>query len=322
MKEHLYQQKINNKAMKSIQIYILCGLVLFSCFSCKEEDDIVPNPPMTNLFAPADGANDPTSELRRQFYTETGCYLLFTDTLKHEYTGVDAYGNALYNTELLDLTYGITSTVRWAFAFTNLPDYEEQKNAVELLKTYVLPALNKRYYPYSFLLIDNLRASAWYVEEGATDAEGFWGEFSEQSYYIGTRAIAISISKLQQNPEEFLQLLQQNIINNYLSYDKLVEFYEPGKDWYGFHDYTTAFYSEEAFIEATGILAYYYEDPWDEGEEPWLEAYDRNSDLDRYIDWILNHTEEDFENQYGDYAIVMKKYDIVKQLLIDGGFLK
>ena len=62
--------------------------------------------------------------------------------------------------------------------------------------------------------------------------------------------------------------------------------------------------------------------PWDEGEEPWLEAYDRNSDLDRYIDWILNHTEEDFENQYGDYAIVMKKYDIVKQLLIDGGFLK
>ena len=54
MKEHLYQQKINNKAMKSIQIYILCGLVLFSCFSCKEEDDIVPNPPMTNLFAPAE----------------------------------------------------------------------------------------------------------------------------------------------------------------------------------------------------------------------------------------------------------------------------
>ena len=307
--------------MRSIQVYILCGLILLSCFSCEEEDAIQPNPPLTNLFAPAEGANDLTSELRRQFYLETGCYLLFSDTLKHEYSGVDTYGNVLYDTELLDLTYGINSIVRWAFAFAYLPGYEEKKIAVELLKETVLSALNERHYPYSFLLVDSLKASAWYVEEGALDSEGRWGEFSEQSYYVGTRAMAISISKLRQDPGGFIQMMQKNLITKYLSDDKLMEFYEPGKDWYGFDDYTKEFNSEEDFVQATGILGFEYYEPYWEDELPYLWVYDKNSDLEMYLNKILQKTEEDFKIEYGMYSVVMRKYNIIKQLLIDGGFL-
>ena len=35
-----------------------------------------------------------------------------------------------------------------------------------------------------------------------------------------------------------------------------MEFYEPGKDWYGFDDYTKEFNSEEDFVQATGILGF------------------------------------------------------------------
>lgn len=299
--------------MKNIQIYVLYGLILLGCFSCKKEDDIKPNAPLLNPFAPAEGVNDPTSKLRQQFYNETGCYLLFTDTLKNEYAGTDVYGNSLYNTELLDLTYGINSSVRRKFAFTNLTGYEEQKAAVELLKEQVLPALDKKFYPYSFLLIDKFKAYTWWVEEGATD--GSWDSGSEQDFYIGVRAMAISISMLQENKEEFVQKIIKKLITDYLTSDKLREFYAPGKNYYGQYFMDGEFESEEEFVMTTGILAYYYDE-----YDYYLEVYGMQSDLDKYLTAILERSEEEFETEYDGYDLVIKKYNILKQLLIDGGF--
>lgn len=111
------------------------------------------------------------------------------------------------------------------------------------------------------------------------------------------------------------------LITKYLSDDKLMEFYEPGKDWYGFDDYTKEFNSEEDFVQATGILGFEYYEPYWEDELPYLWVYDKNSDLEMYLNKILQKTEEDFKIEYGMYSVVMRKYNIIKQLLIDGGFL-
>ena len=300
--------------MKKLQTYILYGIILLSCFSCEKEDSLQPNAPLPNLFAPAEGATDPTSELRRKFHEETGCYLLFTDTLKHEYVGTDVYGKPLYNTELIDLSYGVNSSAEWVFSFTNLSGYEKQKEAVELVKKYILPVLNKNYYPYSFLLIDNLTSYTYWIEEGDTD--GYWDSGSEQDFYFGPRALAISISLLQEEPEEFAKKIVKSTLNQYLTGDKLQEFYAPGKNYYGkdFYDYQYDFWSEEDFIMATGILSFYYD-----GYE-YFEVYSMDSDLDIYLTAILEGSEEDFKAEYGDYPLVIKKYDMLKQLLIEGGF--
>ena len=92
--------------MRKLHTYILYGIILLGCFSCKKEDDLIPNAPQPNLFAPAEGATDPTSQLRRKFYEETGVYLLFTDTLKNEYYGTDVYGNSV-------VYYRIVGLVVW-----------------------------------------------------------------------------------------------------------------------------------------------------------------------------------------------------------------
>ncbi|WP_065218624.1 MULTISPECIES: hypothetical protein [Butyricimonas] len=301
--------------MKKIQTYILYGIILLGCFSCKKEDNLIPNAPQPNLFAPAEGATDPTSQLRRKFYEETGAYLLFTDTLKNEYYGTDVYGNPLYTTELLDLSYGINSSALWKFEFEYLSDYEKQQSAVELLKKQILPVLPKNYYPYSFLLIDNLIAYTWWSEEGATD--GWWDSGYEQDFYFGTRAMAINISMLENEGEAFAKRILNRLIRDYyLTAEKLQEFYAPGRNYYGkyIYDYEYGFWSEEDFIQATGILAYYY-DGWE-----YFEVYGSESDLVKYLEFILDGSEEDFKAEYADYPLVLKKYDMLKQLLIEGGF--
>lgn len=301
--------------MKKLQ-YILYGIILLSCFSCEKEDSLQPNAPLPNLFDVAEGATTPTSELRRKFHEETGCYLLFTDTLKHEYIGTDVYGNPLYNTELIDLSYGITSAADWVFSFTYLSDYEKQKEAVELVKTYILPVLNKNYYPYSFLLIDNFISYVYWREEG--DSYGYWSADAEQDFYFGPRTLAISISLLQKEPEEFAKKMVKSTVQKYLTGDKLQEFYAPGMEYYAkgfFYGYEYGFYSEEDFIRETGILSYYYDD-WDES----FSVDGMTDDLEVYLTAILEGSEEDFKAEYDSYPLVIKRYNMLKQLLIEGGF--
>ena len=85
-----------------------------------------------------------------------------------------------------------------------------------------------------------------------------------------------------------------------------MEFYEPGKDWYGFDDYTKEFNSEEDFVQATGILGFEYYEPYWEDELPYLWVYDKNSDLEMYLNKIIKKTEEDFKIEYGMYSVVMR----------------
>ena len=96
--------------MKKIYISILSGIVLSSLASCAKEDEPVlqyTDPAVT--FMPADDATDEISELRRQFFQQTGTYLLFNDTLQHRCIGKDLNGEEVYFTELLDIKYEIIS---------------------------------------------------------------------------------------------------------------------------------------------------------------------------------------------------------------------
>ena len=105
------------------------------------------------------------------------------------------------------------------------------------------------------------------------------------------------------------------MITDYLTSDKLREFYAPGKNYYGQYFMDGEFESEEEFVMTTGILAYYYDE-----YDYYLEVYGMQSDLDKYLTAILERSEEEFETEYDGYDLVIKKYNILKQLLIDGGF--
>ena len=65
-------------------IYISLLFLLIGGSACQKEDDLTPRGEKNNWFAPAIDATDAESVLRRKFYDDTDCYLLFNDTLRHE----------------------------------------------------------------------------------------------------------------------------------------------------------------------------------------------------------------------------------------------
>ena len=74
-----------------MRLNIFIWMILAGClFSC-EKEKLTPSK-ARNPFAPDPEATDATSKLIRDFYEKTGCFLLFNDTLRHEYNGLNASG--------------------------------------------------------------------------------------------------------------------------------------------------------------------------------------------------------------------------------------
>ena len=138
--------------MKYIILYII---VLAGCFTaCQQEDSLTPSN-ISDLFAPNPEATDAESVLRREFFNTTGCYLLFNDTLRHEYKGEDTFGNPYYETELIGLEWNLTSAVSTRYLFEYLKTQEQKEQAVSFLQTHLIPKI-KNVLPYSILVINKM----------------------------------------------------------------------------------------------------------------------------------------------------------------------
>lgn len=136
-------------------IYISLLLLAGCLCTCQEEDLNLAD--LENVFLPSPNATDESSELRRNFYEATGCYLLFNDTLRHEYGGVDAYGNPYYDTELLSLGWnyisGSSNPTRYVYEY--IETIEQQRKAAEWLQDYLMPYLGN-VVPYSLLVVNRI----------------------------------------------------------------------------------------------------------------------------------------------------------------------
>lgn len=291
------------------------GLLLLAAIACRKEDDITPEAPAPNPFYPDASATDEHAQLCRDFYTATGCYLLLNDTLKHEYIGTDRYGEPLYSTELLDLTYGITSSVQWKFEFTLSTDYQDQIRAVEILKKDILKSMDKRYHPYAILLVKNFVHYAYRIEEGETT--GVWSQASTNlTYYIGERAMLIATDGLLQNLGTLKNGLMRDLLDKQLTENVLKEFYAPGNAYYGKNE-VYGFANEDDFLNRTGILDY-ESDEYEEGWAFWISS--KTADLKAYLNPLLDGEEEEFMAAHATHSAVLTKFKLLKEIVLDLGF--
>ena len=129
--------------------------------SCAQEEGLTPdfNNPSAN-FAPSTDDMSDEAQLRRQFYTQTGCYLLFSDTLQHKLLGTDINGQPRYFTETVDLTYtvGQSSSTTMSYTFTYLQQYAQKQQVTDFLTHYVLPHLTKGLKPYSWMVCNMINS--------------------------------------------------------------------------------------------------------------------------------------------------------------------
>ena len=97
--------------------------------SCSDDEDISPSNAEVNAFAPAAADNSATAQLQREFYNETGVYLLFNDTL----TAVNGQ-----QPELLDLGWTISGSYGYSYTYKYITDIDAQRTAADGLKRTLL----------------------------------------------------------------------------------------------------------------------------------------------------------------------------------------
>ena len=305
--------------MKNKAIYFLIALAGL-LGACSNDEDTTPTDlESVNKFAPADGDNSAEATLRRNFYKETGCYLLFNDTLSVTKTGEDAYGKPIYKVETIDLPFSFIgeSTSDYTYTYDYIKDETVREKAADFVKTKLLARLGKLA-PYSVLLVNSI--SVWQTVDGSLellDPDEWPYEDPHPDYYLGSRCYAFSLQDGEAFDDEgFFDSVVSQIL-----YDRI-------------HSKGDAFLSD-----FTGLVSK-YESMTSADKEEIGQEYGKNldwahslgflkdsyyytvsqtDDLKSYIDAICTTTVEDFEKQYGKYPICVERFKVLRNKVLEMG---
>lgn len=284
--------------MKHSIYFLFIAFTLIALGSCKEEDDIVPSTDLdVNGFAPASNDNSETAQIRNAFFSATGSYLLFSDTL----TSTLPSGEH----ETLDPYYGVvgTSVYKHDYRYKYITDVSRQHLVADVVQQYFIPKLGKAS-PYSFLLVDDIY---YYFNQ----------DLNQMDKMLTTRAYIIKMSnpKIYQNPDSFFTAMLKDIIIDKigrLSASEKAEFLAFSSDYYG--------------RSVTGTLT--DQQVWDLGMfyyvhysgSSWQFFYYESTDWSQWVNAALTYTPEEFEAIYGSSAVMIRKFAVIRKMLLNLGY--
>ncbi|MBQ6965521.1 MAG: hypothetical protein IJP82_07530 [Bacteroidaceae bacterium] len=291
--------------------WVLLLATLFT--SCGKEDALTPdyeNP--SDHFQPAADDTSEEAQLRRQFFGQTGCYLLFNDTIQREYLGTDINGDPRYFVETLDMTYSVgqSSTASTHYAYTYLGSMEQKRMAAAFLNDYVLPHLTKVLRPYSWFVCNVI--SSW--TDTSTSVSKPYAISNQRCIAIAGNYL-IQRERTDQQKEQYAQRIL-NIIIGQLAMnhnDAFTEFYKFSTDYYS-RDYMAMGYAgtpskdelyRMGFLSSTSSTTF----------------PSTTTDLYSYALLAIQYDDEQLEKTYGDYPIILQKATIVRTVLIELGYV-
>lgn len=286
-------------------------LLLGSCGSEDAPEVSYVNPSV--YFQPADSDVSPSAALRRTFYQQTGCFLLFNDTLQRRLLGTDINGDKQYFTETVDMTYNVgqTNTSTNSYTYTYLSTYEEEKQVVDFLNTYVLNHITKQMRPFSFFLcrqiigVNNfgttLRPYATSNQRCTAIAANYLLQrerTEEQKLNYAKTIINAMIGQMAQN--------NSAAFTTFFSYSG--KYYSANFSAAGITtgSITTDQLRKLGFLSSASSLTY-------------LPSQD--TDLTAYTLLILQYTDAQIQSMYADYDIIIKKAAEMRSTLIKLGYV-
>lgn len=304
-----------NRIFKTTILFL--GAATMGLSSCKsDEEQLLPDTEYNdNKFEVPSDATGPDADLRRDFYTQTGVYLLFTDLLDRVYVGTDAYGDEVWRDDRVDFNYNLTSSGSENPVFTELSSYEMRKEAADFIIDYVCPHIEgSSIAPFSFLLVNDI------------GVENYYGGFDSKNIYSCWRCMAVSI-KLEgldeEGKREYAMSLLKEIVRDRLdpnsreldAFNKLSQEYSRQyiKDYDSEWDRTdmTAVYEK-------GYLGYYQY-----GSNPdrdyFYNSYGTN-DFDDFFNAVMTRDKADFMKEFGDYPRIVEKYGYVRSYILGTGY--
>ena len=306
------------KKYKTLEILVYCCFISISLFSCGDkEDDITPEAPAKNYFAADANATDDESLLRKEFYKNNGCYLLFNDTLRHDSIGVKPNGEIIYKTETVDVPYVMSSLSSYAYKYTYIKDIDQKKSAVAFLEKYILPHLSTKLRPYSWLLVNSITKYA--VQDNTYTYD------SEQESVLGNRATAIAMGTVfdmdEDDVKQFAKELSASILakkvsiqadNITTSFTKFSNsLYEKGATVMPDDDDSNmALMQENGFIcpnDSWGFTFY--------GQFP-----TKAEDEEAFAKLVVEKDEQEVRDMYNNDTII-QKYLAMRQIILNLGYI-
>lgn len=294
---------------------LLAGMLGFLAACSSNEELLVPSGEDVNFFLPKEDDHSAEAALRRDFFDETGVYLFFNDTLRHDLNGTDVNGAPVYATEVLNFRYSLTGYYNAAYAFGYYQTQEEKAAAAEMIKADFLPHLSQNLLPYSILLVNGIRensyGSTWKdlayksnIYCIAIDTKDVMhlgaGERREIAQAVLTKLVEKGIKDLNWDDYQgpFYDLIPEKVVNSFMG--DLI----PGWD----RTQVEALY-ELGFIS-------YYKDWSDEFYYDTPSSYD----WEDFFKVVMNTPWEEIEAQYGAYSLLMQRLELVRQAILATGY--
>lgn len=287
---------------------IILATMLLGLSSCSKEDKLTASGADENLFSPSSSDNSQLAQLRNSFHEKVGSYLLFNDTLVTKQTGTDVYGQAIWNTEKVDLNYFMTNDDGYVYEYSYITDYAAQKKAAEYIQNNLVPRLGAAV-PYSFLLVNKITKYT-YTNGVKTVVKSY--NKPHPTLLLGMRCYAVSMENgSTYNNTAFISTAFAQIIADKikrLGDSALASFYNYSNKYYG-SDKENEEYNDD-YARSIGFLKDYYS---------YYYPYE-TTDLAKYEAALTTYSLAAFEAEYANYPICIAKFKILYTLCVNMGF--
>jgi len=299
--------------MKKICLFL--SLVWLTAFfaGCGKEDALeadYKNPSAS--FLPDDSDQSEEAQLRRQFFNETGSYLLFNDTIQRQLLGTDINGKESYFIETIDLTYSVgqSGSMNSFFSFTLLQTLEHKKMMTDFVKMYVLNHLTGKLRPYSWFLCNVISS---YKDSYSAPSKPYAA--SNQRCVAIAGNFLILRERTDDQKKQYAQrvlngIVGQLVVNNSSAFS---EFFKYSANYYSM-DYSRFGYDERpsqtelykmGFLSSTNVSTF-----------PSM-----TTDLSVYALQVIQYSDEQLKQQYGNYPIILEKAAVVRRVMTELGYV-
>ncbi|MBP3304304.1 MAG: hypothetical protein J6L68_05570 [Muribaculaceae bacterium] len=304
--------------MKKTILYTLCAIIGLSFAGCSDSDEVLePTGQEENFYKVPDDATGPEADMRRKFYNDTKVNLLFSDVLKREYVGKDAFGEDVWKENKIDFRYNVTSYNEYIeYGLEFLESDQDKSRAVELMTKYLMPHFGEKLRPFSILVAKSLTSTDY---NGTKDIKTVNN--------VSCRAIAVGdiMDATDAEAEEYFKEVCKDMLNT-----KVSSMYQNAPEFEEFRQLSGAYlnkYISSVVPEWDGInMSLIYNLGYIGFFNLGYPAYDMfymygTDDFNDFFNLAFDYSVEEVEEMYGDYPKVMVKYNSVKDAFISVGYV-
>lgn len=271
--------------------------------SCAKEDWFENIQPEINFFAVPENATGEEADLKREFYNETGIYLLFNDTLGMRET-TTLSGEIAIDYKTVDFFWNMTTGETYvdSLRLYYYKDIMHKRSAAQFVQDNILTNLPESFCPYSILLLDSLVFFQ--------NSSGIYESGESIITLPALQCMAIAVGDVTQLTQEDVLHIQTEILQEVVvSRITLI----PEEEFEVFYSYSEEYYDIYTFtvpkpVQSVGFLETYSND-WT------IDFNTREYDKLAFVERVFELSETEFRTVYEEYPIVIAKMEELVRIL-------